>query len=400
MRLSLVLLAVCAACAERPTPCQLKPTPSGEPAAPIGLVGAPLSATFASPFGLCNSSAPFDARTASVEVRDPAGKLVAARVSEVFADLQDGFSTANVVLTPTMAGRHSVLVSFEPGLGVVRAALYVAVDRRAEQGVEESFPEDVSTCTSLQRTSRGAVVCERSGEVVVFRRGAREQSFPGVDVVVVGDVAWSQYGTRVERRVDEGTLMVAESLLVDGLVAGSAGEHTAGRSLRAVSTERGWGVAEVSWSGVLAARDHLAWGRPLDEPRTFALDEGEAWMLTNHGLCNLTLQSCTDVGLARGNATSQGVTPTVGWWARPTPGGAVWLEWMQRPFRAGATNFVAVRAPLQGSFLRDGDTGAFLPVFADGDVRFERWPDGRVVTVTDEWVALLDTPRRARFFRR
>jgi hypothetical protein len=109
-------------------------------------------------------------------------------------------TTGTIRFTAEKIGRHHVFAAFDPVGGIQQFDLHAAVDRSAE-AVLHPFPR---SCVSLERTRRGAWVCDTDfvrGELTV-------RQFTGGRLAVAGDTVWVVSNDVIQRFVDTGTDLV------------------------------------------------------------------------------------------------------------------------------------------------------------------------------------------------
>jgi hypothetical protein len=134
----------------------------------------------------------------TVEVYDPENQPVSAT-----ATLTSGGSMATVRFTPTMRGRHHVLVAFAPVGSLHQLGVFVVEDRRGEAPMA-TLPTG-TTCPYLDRTTQGTWLC---GAWAVREPGMPLQRLAtafSASTVVAGDVVWVMDENRVSRYRDSGS---------------------------------------------------------------------------------------------------------------------------------------------------------------------------------------------------
>jgi hypothetical protein len=106
-------------------------------------------------------------------------------------------TTGVVRFTPEQVGRYHVFTAFEPVGGIQQFSLHAAIDRSAEAALHPLS----QSCASLERTRRGAWVCDTD----VLRDDALVRRFSGGRLAVAGDVVWVLSNGAIQRFVDTGT---------------------------------------------------------------------------------------------------------------------------------------------------------------------------------------------------
>jgi hypothetical protein len=168
----------------------------------------------------CEEEAPASPTSVTVEVYDPDNQPVEHTSSLVSTSL-----TATILFTARKPGRHHVFVAFDPVGGIHQSDLYAATDRSNEAATLTL----VQTCNALERTSKGAFVCDQ----YVLRDGSAVKTFSSTSkLAVAGDVVWMVDSQKVERYVDTGTTLALTSTLSHsqggvGLVRASENELVA-----------------------------------------------------------------------------------------------------------------------------------------------------------------------------
>ncbi|MFP2908749.1 hypothetical protein ACLESD_27610 [Pyxidicoccus sp. 3LFB2] len=135
----------------------------------------------------------------TVEVKDPENQPVPAT-----ATLTGNGTTATIRFTPTVKGRHHVIVAFAPVGSLHQLSIFAGEDRRQEPALT-TLPTG-TPCLYLGRTTRGTWVCDaqarRGPDGAPQALGTTPGSGP---TAVAGDVVWTVDGERVLRYVDTGT---------------------------------------------------------------------------------------------------------------------------------------------------------------------------------------------------
>lgn len=318
--------------------------------------------------------------------------------------------------------------AFEPSLGVVQTELLVAEDKTNAVPIEETFTENLADCRLL-RTLKGAVLCSRRDTVDVFRNGARESSFPGTELAVVGDIAWSLNQSTLERRVDTGQALTLEGTFMADFAQGVVGTHTETRAVRATRGSTTLSAVELTWNGAsLSARSwQPAEAVPLGSVIT--VDGDALWQITpgNPGreteLCTFgTSRECVSLFSKLANVglpEPLGFSERGAWWVNPTFGNpaAFVLNVVERPFSATAPRIHTVNVRSQRFvgdfshqisgesemrfFVSTDEKDFVIPSLAGGAITFTWWPRGTVRSVSADWL-VLDGPNGStfRFYRR
>jgi hypothetical protein len=141
----------------------------------------------------------------TVEVYDADNQPVENHAS--LARPSTGLST--ISFTPSKPGRHHIFAAFDPVGGIQQFDLFAAMNHENEAQaltVRQS-------CTSLARTTKGALVCDQD----VIRDGAYVQRFTNSMLAVAGDVVWVVNNARVQRYVDSGTALTLSQSLENGM---------------------------------------------------------------------------------------------------------------------------------------------------------------------------------------
>ncbi|NMO15589.1 hypothetical protein HPC49_44150 [Pyxidicoccus fallax] len=132
----------------------------------------------------------------TVEVYDPENQPVPATAELSLAG-------ATVRFTPTMRGRHHVLVAFAPVGSLHQLDVLVVEDHR--EAPRLAFFPSVTTCPYVDRTTQGTWLC--GAKALREPREPLQQlatsSHP--TVAVAGDVVWVLDGNEVRRYVDRGS---------------------------------------------------------------------------------------------------------------------------------------------------------------------------------------------------
>jgi hypothetical protein len=142
---------------------------------------------------------PRSPESVTVEVKDPENHPVPAT-----AELLGDGRTATIRFTPTVLGRHHVIVAFAPVGSLHQLGVFAGEDRRKEAALVK-LPTG-EPCPSLDRTARGTWLC---GSQALREPSDKPQALttvkPAGPSLVAGDVVWTLDGDRVLRYVDTGT---------------------------------------------------------------------------------------------------------------------------------------------------------------------------------------------------
>jgi len=131
----------------------------------------------------------------TVEVSDPDNQPV-----EHHSSLgSPSTSMSTLRFTARKPGRHHVFAAFDPVGGVQQFDLHAAMDS-SQEAPALRLPR---SCTALERTQRGAFVCDQE----VLRDGSTVQRFTDGRLAVVGDVVWVVSPLSVRRYVDSGSTL-------------------------------------------------------------------------------------------------------------------------------------------------------------------------------------------------
>jgi len=146
--------------------------------------------------------------TATAEVFDPENHLTPSEVS-----LQSSGTVATLSFTPTVVGRHHVILAFTPVGGIRQLGVYAASHWA---GASSPVTLPLPRCGQLERTAHGLWLCDG-----VALRGSSDRplrlgtSSTPPDVSVSGNVVWVVGDGRVRRYVDTGSeLELTGSLLL------------------------------------------------------------------------------------------------------------------------------------------------------------------------------------------
>ncbi|NVJ28288.1 MULTISPECIES: hypothetical protein [Myxococcus] len=146
--------------------------------------------------------------TATAEVFDPENRVTPSQVS-----LQAAGTVATLSFTPTVVGRHHVILAFTPVGGIRQLGVYAA-SRWAGASSPVTLP--LPRCGQLERTTHGLWLCDG-----VALRGPSDRPLrlgtgsTAPDVAVSGNVVWVVGDGRVRRYVDTGSeLELTGSLLL------------------------------------------------------------------------------------------------------------------------------------------------------------------------------------------
>ncbi|MDY7227798.1 hypothetical protein [Hyalangium rubrum] len=129
----------------------------------------------------------------SVEVSDPNNQPVESQASLG----RPATGLASIQFTPLEPGRHHLFVAFEPVGGIHQFEVY-AVRNRSTEAPAHTLSKQ---CNSLERTDRGAWVCDTD----IIRDGVVEQRMANSRLLVAGDVVWRVDFAQIQRYVDTGT---------------------------------------------------------------------------------------------------------------------------------------------------------------------------------------------------
>ncbi|NTX10089.1 hypothetical protein HUA76_04785 [Myxococcus sp. CA056] len=146
--------------------------------------------------------------TATAEVFDPENQLIPSEVS-----LQASGTVATLSFTPTVVGRHHVILAFTPVGGIRQLGVYAASHWA---GAPSPVTLPLPRCGQLERTAHGLWLCDgvalRSPSDRPLRLGTGATP---PDVAVSGNVVWVVGDGRVRRYVDTGSeLELTGSLLL------------------------------------------------------------------------------------------------------------------------------------------------------------------------------------------
>jgi hypothetical protein len=107
--------------------------------------------------------------------------------------------------TARKPGRHHVFVAFDPVGGIHQFDIYAAMDHSKETTALTVQQQ----CTALERTQKGALVCDQD----VIRNGTHVQRFANSLLAVAGDAVWVVNTSGIQRYVDTGSAFtLAQSL--------------------------------------------------------------------------------------------------------------------------------------------------------------------------------------------
>lgn len=426
----LLFTLVLGATACRPPPPTCTPVPTGgTPVAPppIGLAGAPLGFNLASPLAICDM--PVEQRRVTLEVRDEGNLLVESAIDSV--GINPGLQTVIAAhVTAARAGPLYVRATFEPSLGVVSTTVHAAADLTAATPIEETFAQSLADCSPLLRTTSGAVLCQRGGVVSVFRGGAPAGTFPGSGLAVVGDVVWSTTPSALERREDlgpdAGVVLSPGGLAPCAPLASPVGVHTETRAVRATQGSFTFAALDATWDGGAMTTRSFNPTEPVPGASQFAVESDKLWVLTPGDGMGREAELCSYaderecIGLfsnaTAGPPRTLGLGASGAWWVNPTFGSpqAFELHFAERPFsgRAPRLHVVELQSPevrvtgdqISGETVPlialPGFEGTVLATFSKGEIRFERWPDGKVHSVSADWLVQQVSPSTFRFYRR
>ncbi|MCP3139664.1 hypothetical protein [Pyxidicoccus xibeiensis] len=118
------------------------------------------------------------------------------------ADLPVGGSAATIRFTPTVTGRHHIVVAFAPVGSLHQFGVQALTDRSSERPLAQ-LPSQPH-CTYLDRTTSGTWLC---GTTALRAPDATPQALTANSThltVVAGDVVWVMESDRVLRYVDRG----------------------------------------------------------------------------------------------------------------------------------------------------------------------------------------------------
>jgi hypothetical protein len=218
----------------------------------------------------------------SVEVYDPDNQPVAHS-----AGLGAPGSASVIRFTASKPGRHHVFVAFDPVGGIQQFALHAAMDRSRE-GQTLRLQQG---CTTLERTQKGALVCDLD----VLRDGAYVQRFANSTLAVAGDVVWVVTTSRIHRYVDTGSTLMLTATVVATTQALPEALHAWENELVVLTPSM---VQRFAFNGTeLALTGSTSWG-PANNP------------IVSGGPRVLTVRTGDRLGLVSRVATTTFNTPT------------------------------------------------------------------------------------------
>lgn len=249
-RLALALLGLGLPSCSDDSDCLPTPGPINQVERAVGVVvaGQPvrmevIPASESAGCGTLESSAPI---AATAEVEGPDGQPV----ENQFTLVMRSRAPSTLEFTPKLPGPHHITVMFSHIGGLHQFDLHAARDRSAEPP-SEPLP---LPCTSLERTTQGAWVCDTS----VVRGATVVNTFGGMSLAVAGDVLWAVDSTRVQRYVDTGTALVLTASASHGY--GSAVFLLA--SAEELSVLHSSTLASYAFSAGTLSASSTSWSRP------------------------------------------------------------------------------------------------------------------------------------------
>jgi len=154
------------------------------------------------------SAEPTSPSSVTAEIEGPGGEPLEGQIQ-----LGAPGGPATLEFTPVRPGPHHIVVAFSRVGGLHQFDFHAAVDSST---TAPSYTLN-RPCTSLQRTQRGAWVCD----TVVLRGDTVIATFPNTRLAVAGDVIWAVSGWDVHRYVDTGS-----SLVLTGALSQPEGDGT------------------------------------------------------------------------------------------------------------------------------------------------------------------------------
>ena len=226
-----------------------------------GLLGEELTVTMEMQdegFGTCDTKKQVEVSGVSVEVVGPDGRDVAARSDPVEKGAINGTTTVKTIVRfrGDLLGQYRVVVAFDP-VGFIQATTWVVVDRRAPP-IDSQLA--TAFCSSVERTSNGALVCWDRFEkrVRVSRGGVELAQWPATRVRVAENAIWSVASGNIYRHLDlgSGPLELAQT---DGLTAQEENGWAADfEHLATWSPERGLRILRAHPDGAFDLVKHVA----------------------------------------------------------------------------------------------------------------------------------------------
>ena len=277
---ALLVLGGAGGCPGNPGEC-FNVSPPQRPDTRVVGEGEPVSLTIlpALPAGCDANTPPRLPESVTVEVYDPDNQPVPAT-----ATLEAGATSATVRFTPTVKGRHHVIVAFAPVGSLHQIGVFAVGDRRGEAPLARFTNE--TFCLYLDRTLQGTWLCDARplrNPASSFQQLATSST---ASVAVAGDVVWVVDQNRVLRYVDRGSGPLALTGSAPLVGSQTGGVNALNTDARLATPEelvlmRGTLLARytVTDSGGVANALTSAWSLPQGGPIPVGMDAATALLV-------------------------------------------------------------------------------------------------------------------------
>lgn len=327
----------------------------------------------------CKEDLP-DITSVTLEVNDPEGKPVAATASAPeFVTQPYGYQVwqTTVSFQATLEGPYHVLLTFDPGGGLLQKDLWVVQDATAELPAQRDLAHE--NCMHLERGSLGLVGCTDGQSFQFSRDGGGLQSGYG-RFVVADDAVWIRNDRGVlTRSVDTGSGALQLSIAWFGVEDGSA---IAARQSEVLLWDFDR-LALLRFDGSALVRDSeliISGGRPV--AMAYSRDAGTVALSTESGWTRLELAPGLQTVTPTWNLSERAIfQSTDGIWVTADFVTLRWVPADRTLPTLPVTGPPGWLLPQGGAVAKSGHWPLFMPVVTDGGVgaplpTANGWADG------------------------
>jgi hypothetical protein len=156
---------------------------------------------------VCTNATEPQVKSAQVEVTDPLNRPVSDAAVTQPTRLTDQYGQGRwettVSFSPKIPGAYHVIVTFEPGQGLVQREVWAVLDRRDAGFTTLTLP---GPCDHVEKSFQGAVLCQQQNLTAqVLRDGVELAYFTQAVVHIVNNVVWVADQQGLRRFVDDGS---------------------------------------------------------------------------------------------------------------------------------------------------------------------------------------------------